>query len=1063
MSRAGSEPLRGPPYSSTPPPSRRRPAPSVLSPLSTQSPNDSFRSSSYQPSLFSHSDLSTLSGAPLSRYLNSSVASIAPSSFSVAPSHAGSLATTANPSGPIRFKRGHVRKGRGGVQTPPAVKTNNPDEVDLMALEEPDEVFRQFGVRDVRKLEKRASDAAAAKVADLRTMVGERYRDLLAAADSIVRMRSAAEKLVDSLDSVEDSILEAGAAINDTPRKPNNVRRGSRRSISPSRERTFASAPTLSLTIHLLLTIPSLVHSQLETSSFLAAARLEDLGRVVYRQLSEFEPDEEDRLLDEEGQPRTIRDLFPIVEKQNEALSALKPLILRRALGELRAWEATPLSTAQTLASIAVLQNASPSSALTTLLQARSDALSTLLSAPSSSRSDTAAVVSSLQQVLGLILRTVETVVAVFGSSPSAQSAAGLLRQLLQEVEHPSASASAEEELPEPHALPPILTTLPNYATLARHLPTSLLTHTPALSSSVDGDGLSSSPNVDSQLSTWLSAETDRVVTGVSGWITSLTSSSSSSSTSGAKPLSHLRTALLTTLSTSTPSSLSAAQTLRTRLSHTIEARLAAVYTAQLSLLVQRVEPALSAILLALPGEGNAVDREPAKFLFEAPLVFPTTTSHSSSSSSAAAGGAGGGHDPFESFLSRVSKRVAGRSPLLDQGLSELELLAKGVRSDLEGWLGASLSDDETAQEEQTDRERLRKEYVRVVRATLEGVVEAVEKVLQAVEEGQGDGRVEAALFVGNFAGGLASSRAFVRDLLLGVPAVEGSEERETLLAWQSRLAAVQDRSLSAWREEAVAKAVRKLEESMNEVAASGPLAGLWAWDAFRSPAANADTSLPLLPTAPSPFLLTSLHSLSHSLNLLPLPRRASPAPARSLVLAFSSAASHVAAAFAETLEGEVKNAEGGEKKRKRAEDVAKQAAWDVRMLGRVVEVATAGEREGGKGAWEELGERFLRIATSTITDLTPLTSHLSTSTLLYLQRTQSLFAPLLPSSSSLFSPPPAAPGSRPVPLSLQRLLPLGPPSSGTTGAAAAGGGVGASTPGLIKPGPRLGLLPTRG
>lgn len=44
-------------------------------------------------------------------------------------------------------------------------------------------------------------------------MVGERYRDLLAAADSIVRMRSAAEKLVDRLDSVEAAVSDAGAAV----------------------------------------------------------------------------------------------------------------------------------------------------------------------------------------------------------------------------------------------------------------------------------------------------------------------------------------------------------------------------------------------------------------------------------------------------------------------------------------------------------------------------------------------------------------------------------------------------------------------------------------------------------------------------------------------------------------------------------------------------------------------------------------------------------------------------------------------------------------------------------
>lgn len=37
-------------------------------------------------------------------------------------------------------------------------------------------------------------------------MVGERYRDLLSAADSIVRMRASAEKLVDRLDRVESIV-----------------------------------------------------------------------------------------------------------------------------------------------------------------------------------------------------------------------------------------------------------------------------------------------------------------------------------------------------------------------------------------------------------------------------------------------------------------------------------------------------------------------------------------------------------------------------------------------------------------------------------------------------------------------------------------------------------------------------------------------------------------------------------------------------------------------------------------------------------------------------------------
>lgn len=56
-------------------------------------------------------------------------------------------------------------------------------------------------------------DAAATKVSDLRTMVGERYRDLLSAADSIVRMRLSAEKLVEKLDRVGAAVGGTGGGI----------------------------------------------------------------------------------------------------------------------------------------------------------------------------------------------------------------------------------------------------------------------------------------------------------------------------------------------------------------------------------------------------------------------------------------------------------------------------------------------------------------------------------------------------------------------------------------------------------------------------------------------------------------------------------------------------------------------------------------------------------------------------------------------------------------------------------------------------------------------------------
>lgn len=122
---------------------KRRPSPHVLSPLSNfgGSPSSMSINTSYQPSNMSQTSLLS------PRY----------SSYSAAPSLAGSTATlaTTQPGGPTRFRRGHARK-KATPSLMPVVKPINPDELDLMQLEDPDEVFRLFGVRDVRGLEKRA-------------------------------------------------------------------------------------------------------------------------------------------------------------------------------------------------------------------------------------------------------------------------------------------------------------------------------------------------------------------------------------------------------------------------------------------------------------------------------------------------------------------------------------------------------------------------------------------------------------------------------------------------------------------------------------------------------------------------------------------------------------------------------------------------------------------------------------------------------------------------------------------------------------------------------------------
>lgn len=68
-------------------------------------------------------------------------------------SHSSSSSLTSNVT--ARFKRAQVRI-KSITKESPAVNALNPDKLDLLELEDPDQVFRLFNVRDVRGIEERA-------------------------------------------------------------------------------------------------------------------------------------------------------------------------------------------------------------------------------------------------------------------------------------------------------------------------------------------------------------------------------------------------------------------------------------------------------------------------------------------------------------------------------------------------------------------------------------------------------------------------------------------------------------------------------------------------------------------------------------------------------------------------------------------------------------------------------------------------------------------------------------------------------------------------------------------
>ncbi|GAA6062002.1 hypothetical protein JCM10212_006077 [Sporobolomyces blumeae] len=1043
-----STPTGSPSPSDSPPPgssSRRRPPTLAFSPLSHHA-GSSIRSVSAQsvPSYQASVASSSFPNTSTSQYLSASRGS----SIAPAPSRVGSTATTANP-GSTRFRRGHVRNRPGQPNAPPAgVSSINPDLVDLMALEEPDVVFRMFGVRDVRKIEQRASEAANAKVAELRTMVGERYRDLLAAADSIVRMRGAADKLLDRLEGVETAIHTAGAAIEAEPpnRRPSITNAG----LDSNAPRRLSSPPTLSLTLHLFLNLSSIVHSLIEQSKFLPAARFENLGRVVWRELEAFEPEESDTDDGVERVKGSVKEMFPIVIKHHESMGQLAPLIARRATAELRSVEASSLSSARTLASLILLDHASLSSSLDLFLRARTQALSVLLgtapqpsSRPSTSTAaatkphDAKAVQARIERVLACVLKTVEAVDAIFGPDQA------LLPRLLRELEQPSSTRpvpSSSPENPSSTELEPVLTTLPNYPTLSRHLPTSILSHNPFLASS-SSTSLTRAA-IDSALSAWFETSTTALLAGFDQWITSLPPRENTALT-----LSHVRDTIQAVLSSAATSAHGQATRLSADLDRLVESRLEQVYRAKLSDMVDELEPLLSALVdkLVSPGPAGQYERDPAGFFFELDPALPPAPPPPSSSLASGLGSAvaakhrlsasdvahpSGAHpyavvDPLGSFLTRVNRRVSGRSPLVDEGVEQLEKRAKEVRFDLRSWLGSEEGGQRgTAKRRDADatakETRLREQYAERVGETLAEMCQAMERVLERVET-KSEKPISSALFIGTFARSLSLSRPFIRDLFLGVPPTS----RAILDEWQAVLARLQERSIRLWQEDAVSRSSELLRRGTDKSVATRD------YSAHREP----------VPSGPSKYLSRSISSLVDAVNSLPLHRiHSSPAPAKRVLDAYSTESLALANEFV----GALASMPGGV-------EIKRQLVFDLDLIRTLVD-------RQGETEWPEVVDRaFDRLVLSTGSDA-PTRSDITDAVQTYVLRTQSILAPLLPDPSSFPSLRFSTELVPKVPMSARLLLPLGPPPALPT----ASSGQFKSLVRTVKPGPRLGLLPTK-
>ncbi|XP_065591444.1 conserved oligomeric Golgi complex subunit 1 isoform X1 [Cyrtonyx montezumae] len=220
---------------------------------------------------------------------------------------------------------------------------------------EAEALFEAHTAAELREAERRLRAGIEQKREELRQMVGERYRDLIEAADTIAEMRLSAERLLGSVRG-----LQRGGVTRPGPAPP-----------APPRvqEKLYRAAAQLKL----LLDIPERAWSAMEAGRYLPAARLYLLCRHLHGLLQLDAP---------RARYSPVLARFPILLRQVAAASHFRSAILQESKSLLKCQTMSDQAVAEALCAIMLLEDSSPRQALADFLLARKLAVQQLLNQP---------------------------------------------------------------------------------------------------------------------------------------------------------------------------------------------------------------------------------------------------------------------------------------------------------------------------------------------------------------------------------------------------------------------------------------------------------------------------------------------------------------------------------------------------------------------------------------------------------------------------------------------------------------------------------------------------------
>uniref|UniRef100_H3CJV1 Conserved oligomeric Golgi complex subunit 1 n=1 Tax=Tetraodon nigroviridis TaxID=99883 RepID=H3CJV1_TETNG len=331
-------------------------------------------------------------------------------------------------------------------------------------------LFERYNTEQIRKIERKVRGEIEQKKEELRQMVGERYRDLIDAADTIREMRQCSESVVRSVQDMQRYCHTLKQGKSGVP--------SSRLENQQQLQKNFY---TMASQIKLLLDIPERIWSAMEASQYLEATQLYLLCCHLHSLLQlEATPG---------GHYSPVLVRFPILVRQVATTGHFRSTILLDSKSLLRGRAVSDQAIAEALVSTMLLEDSSPRQALADFLLARKATIHQLLNQPQHG----AGIKAQVCSVVELLVTTLFQVYAVFyvpreGSPRPGEGGLsyGMLFSILENVTSPTPAVKSRRLLQEETStggwfkyLPPsIIEFQPTLRTLAQPIQTEQLRDT---------------------------------------------------------------------------------------------------------------------------------------------------------------------------------------------------------------------------------------------------------------------------------------------------------------------------------------------------------------------------------------------------------------------------------------------------------------------------------------------------------------------------------------------------------------------------------------------------------